>query len=394
MPKQAQTMSLIKSEDKNKLFDPEKVSKEITDDDLKAFHEITNLEISSQQADRITTPYEILLRQKKVLAVHWHPEYIPMDLIRQRIQNTFPNRDEELIIPTQHNQIMSYDGEYSGVEVDCYSSGFKRKVQLLLHFKSSKLENADVLKSMLAHTFEYRSSQLFDLMDTLIEPKWDDYRQLAAEGTGVGENVIRFAMIQTHKLRTLLEQHEHSISREVLKNKIVRNFLDAQRHLYPENFINRVQVFVKSVKKVVKANFSLTYFYRTSEIIEEARGIGGGIIVPHPEQFWPILLCDYDIDGYEVWNPQSQEYTDFLINVINRQNKSRSASTKKLLLFMGDDTHMSEKIKDSTQIEASKFYRDIGVQPAWDDLSIRKSLIVGSFSRKKMIDEYRERLEG
>ncbi|MCA1742689.1 MAG: hypothetical protein ABR542_02420 [Desulfonatronovibrio sp.] len=392
MSPKATNMELIKSDDKINKLDPEKVTEEITESDHKAFAEITRLDLNQKQIEQIITPIEVMPRQKSVLAVHWHPEHIPMELIQKRIEATFPNKQNELIIPTQHNQIMTYDNQYSGVEVDCYSRGFQRKVQLLLHFKSENLENADVLKSMLAHTFEYRSSQLFELLDTLIDSQWEDYRQLAAEGTGVGENVINFARIQSNKLRKHLEANEPDISRNIIKNRLIKDYIDALRSVYPDNFINRVQVFIKSVKKIVKQNFSLTYFYRTSEIIEEVRQIGGGIIVPHPEQFWPILLCDYDIDGYEVWNPQSQEYTEFLVNVINRQNKSRGKDRKKLLLFMGDDTHLSEKVKDPTKIEASKYYRDIGVQPAWDDLSIRKSLIIGGFSREKMIEKYKSRL--
>lgn len=385
-------MELVKTDEQTKKIDLEKISEEITESDQQAFKEITRLDLNQQQIKQVITPMDVLPRQKSVLAVHWHPENIPLELIRQRLEATFPNKQNELIIPTQHNQIMTYDEQYSGVEVDCYSRGFQRKVQLLLHFKAKNLEDAHVLKSMLAHTYEYRASQLFELLDTLIDAQWEDYRQLAAEGTGVGENVINFARLQSKKLRRQLELNESDISRNIIKNRLIKDYIDVQRSLYPNNFINRVQIFIKSVKKIVKQNFSLTYFYRTSEIIEEVRQIGGGIIVPHPEQFWPILLCDYDIDGYEVWNPQSQEYTEFLVNVINRQNKSRGKDRKKLLLFMGDDTHMSEKIKDPTKIEASKYYRDIGVQPAWDDLSIRKSLIIGGFSREKMIEEYKSRL--
>ena len=378
--------------EKLKKSDPENPGKAITDFDARVFEEITNLEISAEQANRVITPTKVFPSQALVMAVHWHPEYIPLELIRLRIENTFPCKKDELIIPTQHNRLMSYDGKYSGVEVDCYSRGFKRKVQLLLHFKSENLERADVLKSILEHTFKYRSSQVFELMDTLTDSRWDDYLQLAAENTGAGEKVVSFARIQAVKLRDLLEQNQPAVNPEIIKNRLVSDYIDGLRALYPDNFINKVQVFVKHVKKIVKNNFSLTYFYRTSEVIEEARSIGGGIVVPHPEQFWPILLCDYDVDGYEVWNPQSQEYTEFLVNVISRQNISRSSRKRKLLLFMGDDTHMSEKVKDPTRIEAAKYYREIGVQPAWEDLSVRRSLIVGDFSREKMIEDYRERL--
>ncbi len=387
-------MEHIQSEADDRKYDPETAMPDITEVDQRVLSEIVCVHITPEEMHKIITPVKQHPNQKTVLAVHWHPEYIPMELVKKRIENTFPNKEQELIIPTQHNELMTYDDKYYGAEIDCYSRGFQRKVQLLLHCRLEATERAGVLRSMLNHTFEYRASQLFELLDTFMDPKWEDYLQLAAEGTGVGEDEVHFARVQTYKLYRLLMEHEKSISRDFLKNKLLRDFVDGQRCLYPDQFINRVQVFIKSVKKIVKANFSLEYFYRTSEVIEEARSLGCGIVVPHPEQFWPILLCEYDIDGYEVWNPQSREYTEFLVNVINRQNKSRSRSQRPLLVFMGDDAHMGEKIKDPTKIEAAKYYREIGVQPAWDDLSIKKSLIIGNFDRQKVMNEYRARLEG
>ena len=387
-------MELAPQESATQKLDPEYASPDITEMDQRILSHIICVELTPEEMHRIITPQHTYPQQKTVLAVHWHPEYIPMELIRKRIENTFPNKEKELIIPTQHNQLMTYDGEYHGVEVDCYSQGFNRKVQLLLHFKLDDLSRANVLQAMLRHTFEYRSRQLFELLDTLMDPKWEDYLQLAAEKTGVETSVVQFARIQTHKLYRLLLENESSISKDFLKNKLLRDFIDGQKSMYPEHFIHKVQVFIKAVKKIVKENFNMEYFYRTSEVIEEARWIGGGVVIPHPEQFWPILLCDYDIDGYEVWNPESREYTEFLIKVINRQNKNRSKSLRRLLIFMGDDTHMGEKIKDTSQIDASKYYREIGVQPAWTDLGIKKSLSIGDFDREKVLDEYLARLEG
>lgn len=66
-------------------------------------------------------------------------------------------------------------------------------------------------------------------------------------------------------------------------------------------------------------------------------------MIPHPEQFWPILLTGYDVDGVEVWNPQSHRYTNFLVSVLNEKNRRMDSSERPLLIFMGDDTHMSEK---------------------------------------------------
>ena len=386
-------MEIVKRDDARFLMKSLDYPPRLTEVDVACFRDITSQELTPEQVARVVAPLEVLPRQHEVLAIHWHPEYVPMDLIRQRIEATFPCKACELIIPTQHNVLMEY-GDYSGVEVDCYSHGFQRKVQLLLHFRTSRLESADVFKSMLDHTFRYRSSQLYAFLDMVTNTKFEDYLQLAAEETGVDDDVVRFSRIQAKKLQLLLDEHEQSIPRDMIKNKLIREFLTAQADLYPESLVHRAQVFLKTVKRMVKENFSPTYFYRTSEFIEEARALGGGVVVPHPEQFWPILLADYDVDGYEVWNPQSQEYTEFLVNVINRQNKSRSVDDRSLLVFMGDDTHMTEKLKDPAQAEAAKYYRNIGVQPAWDDLRIRKSLIVGNASRARSIEEYRARLDG
>ncbi len=386
-------MEIVKRSDANMTMNHLAYPPRLTEMDLACFQTITSQELTPEQVARIVTPLEVLPRQDEVLALHWHPEYIPMDLIRQRIQATYPCKTCELIIPTQHNVLMEY-GDYSGVEVDCYSHGFERKVQLLLHFRTSKLASADVFKSMLDHTFRYRSSQLYAFLDMVTNIRFEDYLQLAAEETGVDEDVVRFSRVQAKKLQILLEEHERRIPRDMIKNKLIREFIAAQAELFPESLVHRALVFLKTVKRMVKENFSPTYFYRTSEFIEEARSLGGGVVIPHPEQFWPILLADYDIDGYEVWNPQSQEYTEFLVNVINRQNKSRRVDDRPLLVFMGDDTHMSEKLKNPDEADAGKYYRDIGLQPAWDDLAIRKSLIVGNASRARTIEEYRARLDG
>jgi hypothetical protein len=59
---------------------------------------------------------------------------------------------------------------------------------------------------------------------------------------------------------------------------------------------------------------------------------------------------------------------------------------------MGDDTHMSEKIRAPEVQDPEKAGREIGYQPAWEDFSIRKALIRADASRRKVILEYKERL--
>jgi hypothetical protein len=375
-----------------------RLTREVTEDDERLFARLIDLRLDEDMRRRIAEPTLVQPLQDSVLAVHWHPEHVPLDLIRRRIDASYPSAREKLVIPTQHNELLSYDG-YTGVEVDCYSRGFNQKVQLLLHFKNERLKDATVLKSMLAHTHAYRQSQLFDYVSTVTQPNAERLA-LAARDAGSDEGVVEAARVCCLKLAALLDRHAADIPVDAIKNKLVRNFVDGLRPWLGQSLANRVQVFLRAVKAVVKAQFPLTYFYRTSEIIEEVRGLGGGVVIPHPEQFWPILLAEYDVDGYEVWNPQSQRYTEFLIQVLYEKNRRRGRGERRMLVFMGDDTHMGEKTLPPVVENGAagglpaKARREIGLQPAWDDLAIGKKLIVADMDRARVIGEYRSRLDG
>jgi len=366
---------------------------EITADNLSRWRQITSRELSPEQIERLITPPQVYPDQEELLAVHWHPEFVPMDLIRRRINTAFPNRSLELIIPTQHNSILEYDG-FSGVEIDCYAPEFNRKVQLLAHFRTSRLKEAHTLNEMINHTFEYRSRQLYDFIDTLLEPEYATRLQEAAVETGADEDMIRFTKNHTAKLKWMLDEYKAEIPSEILRNKLLRDYFNTLRNQFGDKLVDRVHVFLRSVKRIVKREFTLEYFYTAREVVEEVRSMGGCLVIPHPEQFWPILLANFDVDGYEVWNPQSREYTEFLVSVVDRQNRSRCRGEQSLMIFMGDDCHMGEKVRDPALQEPEKAGREIGVQPAWDDQSIKRSLVTANANRRSTIEEYRARLTG
>ncbi len=375
------------------LVDVAAMPKDVTDDDAKTYLRVISTQLTAEQVERIVTPSRSFPTQENVLAVHWHPEFVPMELIRKRLGNLYPRCSKELIIPTQHNDILEWD-DHAGVEIDCYSSGFNRKVQLLLHFRKENVagEKAHTMRSMCSHTFKYRSSQLFELLAAAWKPETEPRRRRAAAMSNTDPDVVEFAAILSAKLQRLIEDNWDATPQDAIKNKLLRNFVDEFRPAYGDTVVNKAQVYLKALKELVKQDFSLQYFYRASEVIEEARSLGAGIVIPHPEQFWPILLADYDVDGIEVWNPQSREYTEFLIQAVSRQNENRCRNTRQLLVLMGDDCHMSEKVKDPAMQEPEKAAREIGLQPAWDDLAVRKSLILCSMSRSQVIDEYKARL--
>ena len=371
--------------------DLDKIDPEPTEQDYQAFCAITTRSLTPEQARRIQSPADRFPRQEYVLAVHWHPEQVPLDMAHNRVKTMCPGARDELVIPTQHNQLLTL-GDYAGVEVDCYSHGFSRKVQLLVHLRAQTADRAATFANMLEHTFKYRATQLYDYLDALTDAKWRGDRDKAARVAGSDEDVVEFCTLYSGKLKKMLLASEPSVHPDAYKNKLMRDYFDTLRQFYGQRFIAKVQLFLKTVKEQVKERFSLAYFYRTSEIIEEVRGLGGGIVIPHPEQFWPILLADYDVDGIEVWNPQSQQYTEFLISVVVRRNRQGRAHGRDVLIFMGDDCHLSEKLKKPEEQNPEKVQREVGLQPAWDDLLIRKGLITAGVSRKTVMDEYRARL--
>jgi hypothetical protein len=367
------------------------IDREITEEDRALFHKVTSTTLSPEMAREFAAPDTVYPSKKRILAIHWHPEHIPLDLVRRRLDVMFPNKVKELVIPTQHNSIMEMDG-YAGLEIDCFSPEFNRKVQLLLHFSTGRLEDADVLKDMVRHTFKYRSKQLREIIDTCLEPSLNERFGEAVAHTGVSEEVVEFVGIYVGKVSGMLDQEGAEIAPQMIKNKLIRHYFDELRPRYGDRTINAAQHLVRSVKQIVKREFQHDYFYRTEEVIEEARSRNAGIVVPHPEQFWPILLAGYDVDGYEVWNPQSRQYTEFLIHTVNRENRERRAGRRPLLFFMGDDTHLGEKVRPEELRDPEKAGREVGYQPAWSEIEIRKGLILGGFTKEKIIDEYKERL--
>ncbi|MBN1512451.1 MAG: hypothetical protein JXB13_10585 [Phycisphaerae bacterium] len=364
---------------------------EVTEWDQQTFLRLVSTQLTPAQKDQVRHPLQSYPQQDAVLAVHWHPEFIPLELILERVNATFPNHRSQLIIPTQHNELMTL-GPYAGVEIDCYSPEFDLKVQLLAHFAAPRIERAAAFRAMLARTFQYRATQLHELIDSILEPAMEDRVQKAADRTGASPELVHFVRVQVGKIRQLIERNASVTRPDMLKNKLLRNFFNALYDRYDPAVLHHAQLFLLAVKKIVKAEFNPSHFHRTHEVIEEVRGLGGCLVVPHPEQFWPILLADYDVDGIEVWNPQSQQYTEFLIHVVVRQNQARRNGDRPLLIFMGDDTHFGEKVVEPDRQDPEKAGRELGVQPAWDHISIAPKLRLAKADRSSLIDEYKQRL--
>jgi len=49
-------------------------------------------------------------------------------------------------------------------------------------------------------------------------------------------------------------------------------------------------------------------------------------------------------------------------------------------------------VRDPNKQDREKVSREIGIQPAWEDMDIRKALITAHMNRRLVIEEYKNRL--
>lgn len=373
---------------------------EPTEADCELFQRLVGTTISTRQQHILTTPRTTYPAQEQVLAIHWHPQHIPLQHAATRLQHLFPNAKEQLIIPTEHNVLHAW-GEFAGVEVDCRDVRMSIKLQLLLHFCTERVVEAHTLQQMLHHTAHYRILQLKTLLQTAADPhhsQWKHRAERALRITKSNPDIITATAHYAAKLLALLKAENNSPATDERRSTLLRDFVEAQRATIGDNNVHQIHTYTKALRDSVKVDFSFDFFYEAQEFIEEAKALGGMVTIPHPEQFWPILLAGYNVDAIEVWNPQSRRHTGFLIDFITEENKRR-AQTKgfnqqqEILITMGDDTHFAELLTPHAAPSATNFPRELGVQP-WDNNVLQKALQKAHRSRRSVMTEFRQRLRG
>ncbi|MDR1396085.1 MAG: hypothetical protein LBK52_07950 [Deltaproteobacteria bacterium] len=361
---------------------------DLSSEDWEVFNRLTSVELTAKEESAAVHPTRQDEAEKRLLAVHWHPEWIPLPLIDQRIRRAFPQASDSLVIPTQHNCLMTL-GEWTGVEADAFAPEYGLKVQLLIHLRSCLLPKAVTLAAMMEQTFRYRALQLLDILESILRP--DESIRNEIKKLGFASESVELAKLLARRLLTLIEKANIASSprAEMLKNRLLPDFMAARGGEFPPAVLDRAMALTRLVKAQVKRRLLPSRFRTVREVIEEARGLGAGVVIPHPPLFWPILLDNLDVDGWEVWNPSSPGHTIFLIETLARQKTKKNP----LLVFMGDDTHMSSKIRPEQKSEEKSFLdREIGFQPPWQDPQVIRVLKNAGQSRERTMDEYRARL--
>jgi hypothetical protein len=356
-------------------------------EDWRIFNGLTAIGLTAEEEARATTPERVDEAERHVLALHFHPEWVPMGMVDSRLKRAFPNAETRLAIPTQHNQLQELDG-FTGVEADVFAHEYGIKIQLLIHLKSDRLKNASAFPAMIQKTFQYRALQLLDFLDLLVEP--DKAMQKDIKKLGYHSQTIKMGKRMASKLRRLvIESGVIGTPRaEMLKNRLLTDYIAKKGAPIDGESMDRLLSFVKQTKNLVKARVDPSRFYPARDLIEEARGLGAGVIIPHPPRFWPALLDDLDVDGWEVWNPSTPDHVLFLIDCLKRRKKIK----RDLLAFMGDDTHMSSKIRPDISDKKESIKAEIGFQPPWVLEDVKAALKDAGQSRERTINEYLSRI--
>ncbi|MDR3203178.1 MAG: hypothetical protein LBV23_00320 [Deltaproteobacteria bacterium] len=356
-------------------------------EEIEVFNRLTRVELTEEERRLAVTPIETAQDERRLMAIHFHPEWTPIEFIEARLKRAFPKADDTLIIPTQHNQIMTM-GPWAGVEADVFSPSLSQKIQLLIHFKSSALTKAGPLMEMMERTFSYRALQLLDVIEALSMPDSEIQKELLK--TGLAGQALEIASQYALKVAGLVESQKILGSQRsvMLKNRLLSDFIQALGKDLPPSLMGEVLSLIKLIKGIVKKRLRPTCFFSAQEVIEEARSIDAGVVIPHPPVFWPVLLDDLDVDGWEVWNPSTPSHAVFLINCLSRAPKGR----RPLLAFMGDDTHMSSKIRPKMLDDKVGSESEIGFQHPWFDAKVQQALKAAGQSRERTMDEYRSRL--
>ncbi|MDR1677870.1 MAG: hypothetical protein LBS44_05705 [Deltaproteobacteria bacterium] len=367
---------------------PASHGEEISQADIEAFNRLTTIELTAKEKELAETPDFIDLEETRLMALHFHQEWVPMNMIETRLSRAFPKATDKLVIPTQHNRI-TYFGPWAGVEVDCFAPSFGQKIQLLIHFSSSKMAKASALNAMIEQTFRYRALQLLEVLEALTNP--DQTLRQEINNNGLDHQALDLTSFFAWRLREIIQKSNvlGSERAEMLKNRLLTDFMLARNQgLDPTLFGSSLTV-ANIVKTLVKHRLNVKRFNTAQEIIEEARCLGAGIVIPHPPQFWPVLIDDLDVDGWEVWNPSTPGYTLFLIDCLAR---TKGRTKRPLLAFMGDDTHMSSKVRANITEDKNGRGREIGFQPPWWDPDVAQALKRNGQSRERTMDEFRSRL--
>ncbi len=374
------------------VFNLEAASRGIDEEDWRQFNHLTSVELDGEERALAARPDRLAPEAREYLAVHWHPEWAPLDLIRRRLELAFPRAGNHLAIPTQHNRILRF-GDWAGVEADVYDRRYGLKVQLLIHFSAARLPAASAFAAMMDHTYNYRAHQLLDILNRLAGTDDAPPPVQGALKRSISPEGVLMARFYAIRLRAMIEESGIiGVSRdEMLKNRLLPDFILARTGPEHLRLAEQAILFVNAVKKTVKDQLKPEEFHSPEEVIEEARSLQGGVVIPHPPQFWPALLADLDVDGWEVWNPSTPHHTRFLLEALDRANQCRRGR-RRLLAFMGDDTHMSAKFRPNRTEEKDSAGREIGFQDPWTDPPIRALLDRTGQSLAATIDEYRARM--
>jgi hypothetical protein len=241
---------------------------------------------------------------------------------------------------------------------------------------------------MIERTFRYRELQLLDILSLASSPDTAAASELCRAGFEPAEREA--AALYAARLKAMIDASgiASGPGAVMLKNRLLTDYMERRARAGDPTGLDRLIALTNMLKARVKGAVDPTRFHEARDLIEEARGLGAGVVIPHPPRFWPALLAELDTDGWEVWNPSTPSHTVFLTECLAR----KGAVKRPLLAFMGDDTHMSSKIRLHMVSDKGGGDREIGFQPPWKDPEAQAALKAAGQSRRRTMEEYMARI--
>lgn len=208
--------------------------------DWQHFNRLTSVELSNDEKIAASRPNLTAPVAREYLAVHWHPEWVPLEFIEERLKTAFPQADNFLAVPTQHNKVMAI-GPWAGVEVDVYDRRYGQKVQLLIHLPVDRLPQATAFQAMIEHTYNYRAHQLMDILNRLASPEGLSKIKDSLK-CSITDPAVKMARFYATRLRAMIEKSGiiGGNRDEMLKNRLLPDFMTACLPPTQRNFWGRL----------------------------------------------------------------------------------------------------------------------------------------------------------
>ncbi|MDR2612170.1 MAG: hypothetical protein LBG06_04840, partial [Deltaproteobacteria bacterium] len=247
--------------------------------DWEIFRSLTSTELSPEEREAALQPDSSDPQEEICFAPHFHPEWVPLGLIEERLKKAFPAERRRFAVPTQHNVIDSL-GPWSGVEADVWSRECGMKIQLLVHVRRERVagRGGSAFRDMIERTFRYRELQLLEILALARHPDQGTQRELDRAGFAEADRATAARYAARLSMMIEVSGIASGPGAVMLKNRLLTDYMERGARGEDLSRLDRLLAMVNLLKARVKSRLDPDRFHEARELIEEARSLGAGIV--------------------------------------------------------------------------------------------------------------------